>query len=199
MSRAVWRAVDLFKKCAVENLIIQVGKCEAMRIPFSKFRDPVIIEHLKGLDKCYTAIDVRDHAVTNKRKIVCGREYTNAVFFSPKLNCSAIKTSVSVNYFGLTCGITTSIPGSYHDFRIFGLYEWDQYIREGELFLGDTGYRGAKNGITTWPYPSEPRRHALTKLRNSLVSNCRLIVENSFGRLTLLFEVARKKMEILSR
>lgn len=103
---------------------------------------------------------------------------------------------------GLLIHFTKSVPGTIHDFKLFkdsGLIalinkeneKCNQIYEENCTTLGDAGYQGLSSVVPGGVTPiKKPRRRELNDreiAKNKAISKRRIIVENWFSRLKLLW------------
>jgi len=103
-------------------------------------------------------------------------------YYSGKKKRHTIKTEIRVTKRGRIIGVSETVPGTVHDFK---LLENGEEIPQGVWALGDSGYEGIKNINEKSKIPhKKPKGKELTKSQkeeNAALSKVRVIVENIIG------------------
>ena len=125
-------------------------------------------------------------------------------YFSGKHKTHCVKVQGFVSPTGLLIHYTNSVPGSVHDFNLFktsGLKELiiDENQRCQQLFgsnattLADAGYQGISKivPVSVTPHKKLHNDNLIhqQKLFNQSISHRRILIENWFGRLKILWNI----------
>ena len=130
-------------------------------------------------------------------------------YYSGKHKCHVIKVQALVSPLGLLIHFSNSVPGAVHDFTLFKDSKLEDLIKKenercnqlyGEncTILGDSGYQGLSKRVPGAITPAKkPRGGRLDQddiLENKRIAKRRIIVENWFSRLKLLWGKMNQKL-----
>lgn len=111
---------------------------------------------------------------------------TQKKYYSGKKKRHTLKTQIVVTPNGEIIDVSETVPGSQHDKSLYDQRRADDLLDPEEGMMGDSGYQGIQHDHLAVLPDKKPKNGELTdeqKARNRLVSQARIVVENTLAQM----------------